>query len=279
MARTETLTTRRLASTVGAEVLGVDRDRLLADEALPGAVAEALERHGVLLFRGLDVDDATQVEFCRRLGEPILWPRNPIPEIFEISLNPENPYAEYLHGTIKWHIDGTIDQKAPAKATVLTAKIVVAEGGETEFASTYAAYDDLSEDEQARFTELRVFHSLEAAMRDIYPDPTPEQREQWAAKGGKEQALVWTHRTGRRSLVLGETADYIVGMDVDEGRALLAELLGRATTSDRIYRHRWAVGDLLMWDNTGVLHRREPYDPGSRRELHRTMLEGDEPIQ
>src|SRR2546429_554354 len=108
---TRTLEIEKLSPTVGAEVLGVDRDRLLHDEELPGAVLDALEANGVLLFRDLNVDDEAQAAFCRRLGEVKLWPENPIPEIFEISLNPDNPQAKNLdpRGTVNWHMDGLMD--------------------------------------------------------------------------------------------------------------------------------------------------------------------------
>jgi alpha-ketoglutarate-dependent taurine dioxygenase len=279
MALTKTLKTQKLTPTVGAEVLDLDRDRLAKDDDLPRALMEALEANGVLLIRELNIDDETQAEFCRKLGEVRLWPGNPIPEIFEISMNPENPYAEYLAGTVKWHIDGTIDQEMPTKATILSAKVVSDEGGETEFASTYAAYDDLYAEEKERYATLLIFHSFAAAMRPVYPNPTAEQRAQWKARGGREQPLVWTHKSGRRSLVLGETADYVVGTDPEDGRALLADLLELATAPDRVYRHKWSVGDMLIWDNTGVLHRVTPFDPSTRRELHRTTLLGDEPIR
>jgi alpha-ketoglutarate-dependent taurine dioxygenase len=90
---------------------------------------------------------------------------------------------------------------------------------------------------------------------------------------------VWTHRDGRKSLVLGASADYIVGMDLDGGRSLLAALLDRATTAEKVYSHTWSVGDTVMWDNRGVLHRAAPYDPDSPREMLRTTVLGDEPIQ
>jgi len=80
-------------------------------------------------------------------------------------------------------------------------------------------------------------------------------------------------------LVLGATASHVVGMDRDEGRALLDDLLFRSTTPERIYRHEWSVGDLVIWDNRGVLHRACRYDPTSPRDMHRTTLSGDEAIQ
>ena len=81
------------------------------------------------------------------------------------------------------------------------------------------------------------------------------------------------------ALVLGASADCVVGMDLDEGRALLAELLERATVPENVYSHMWSVGDTVIWDNRGVLHRAAPYDPTSSRELLRTTVLGDEPIQ
>jgi alpha-ketoglutarate-dependent taurine dioxygenase len=164
-------------------------------------------------------------------------------------------------------------------ATVLSAKQVADRGGETEFASTYGAYDELSADEKQRYGPLRVVHSLEASQRRVTPDPSPELVARWRARPTHEHPLVWTHRSGRKSLVLGASADYVVGMDQDQGRALLAELLDRATTADRVYSHTWSVGDTVIWDNRGVLHRAAPYDPDSPRDMLRTTVLGDEPIQ
>ncbi|MCP3812067.1 TauD/TfdA family dioxygenase, partial [Mycobacteriaceae bacterium Msp059] len=135
------------------------------------------------------------------------------------------------------------------------------------------------EAEKERYGALRVVHSLEASQRRVYPDPTPEQRQRWAARPTHQNPLVWTHRNGRKSLVLGASADYIAGMDLDEGRALLAELLAHATTPDKVYRHKWSIGDTVIWDNQGVLHRAAPYEPNSPRHMLRTTVLGDEPIQ
>jgi alpha-ketoglutarate-dependent taurine dioxygenase len=102
---------------------------------------------------------------------------------------------------------------------------------------------------------------------------------QWREKPDKEHPLVWRHRSERRSLVIGVTADHVVGRDLEEGRALLDHLLARATRPERVYRHEWMVGDLVIWDNTGVMHRVTPYDLSSEREMHRTTMSGDEPIR
>jgi alpha-ketoglutarate-dependent taurine dioxygenase len=274
-----TLTTKKLEATVGAEVLGLERDRLLGDDALPAAVMAALEENGVLVFRELHIDDETQILFSKKLDDVGKEEPAVPPTIYTVSLDPAKSHtAAYTRGTFNWHIDGAQDD-VPTKATTLSAKALSATGGETEFASTYAAYDDLSDDEKERFERLRILHSFEASQRLVHPDPSPEELARWREKPDKEHPLVWRHRSGRRSLVIGVTADHVVGLDRDEGRALLAELLARATAPDRVYRHEWTVGDLVIWDNTGVMHRVEPYDPSSAREMHRTTMSGDEPIQ
>jgi alpha-ketoglutarate-dependent taurine dioxygenase len=273
------IATEKLSPTVGAQVVGVDGDQLLADPALPAWTLEALEAHGALVFRDLHIDDATQVAFSRRLGQVEVFGSGEHPEIFRVTLDPaKNPAAAYLRGTFDWHIDGCTDD-VPIMATLLSAHAVAASGGETEFASTYNAYDHLSEDEKQRYPSLRVVHTIEASQRLVNDDPSPEELAVWRARPAKEHPLVWTHQSGRRSLVLGATADYVVGMELDEGRALLADLLARSTTEDRVYRHEWSLGDMVIWDNRGVLHRACRYDPTSPRDMHRTTLHGNEPIQ
>jgi alpha-ketoglutarate-dependent taurine dioxygenase len=267
----------KLSDALGAEVLDADSDRLLHDDAFPEACLEALDANGVLLFRQINLDDATQVAFSKRLGEVVSVPSHPIPEITVISLDRANPLAEYFRGAFEWHIDGSMDA-IPSKASILTAHVTAGSGGETEFASTYAAHDSLSEEEKARFRSLRVLHTFEATQRRMYPDPTPEQLADWASRPPKEHPLVWEHRSGRSSLVIGATASHIVGMDLEEGRALLGELLDRATAPRRVFRHSWTVGDTVIWDNRGVLHRACPYDSLSPREMHRTTLVGEEAI-
>jgi alpha-ketoglutarate-dependent sulfate ester dioxygenase len=238
----------------------------------------------VLVFPDLNVNPEAQVAFCRRLGgvDHSSDGHHPVAGIYPITLNPsKNSSAAYLRATFDWHIDGCtpVGDECPQKATVLSAIHVAERGGETEFANSYAAYDALSEDEKQRYASLRVVHSLEASQRRVTPDPTPEQLARWRARRTHEHPLVWTHQSGRKSLVLGASADHIVGMDIDEGRLLLAELLRRATVPEKIYSHRWSVGDTVIWDNRGVLHRAAPYDPRSPREMLRTTVLGDEAIQ
>jgi alpha-ketoglutarate-dependent taurine dioxygenase len=278
------LTINKLTASVGAEVSEFDPDALAADDALATAVLDALEDSGVLVFRGMHLAAQAQVEFCRRLGavDHSSDGHHPVAGIYPVTLDKsKNSSAAYLRGTFDWHIDGCTPtgDEYPQKATVLSALQVAESGGETEFASSYGAYDHLDEDEKQRVASLRVVHSLEASQRRVTSDPSPEMLARWRSRPTHEHPLVWTHRSGRRSLVLGASADHVVGMDLDEGRALLAELLDRATQPELVYSHTWSVGDTVIWDNRGVLHRAAPYPEDSPREMLRTTVLGDEPIQ
>ena len=182
----------------------------------------------MLVFPEIHLDDATQVAFSKRLGKVELFNQGEFPEIFIVTLDPErNRSAAYLKGTVEWHIDGCTDD-IPIMATMLTAHAVAETGGETEFASAYEAYETLSDEDKARVAGLRVVHTFEAAQRVANPDPSPEEVDMWRARPSKEHPLVWQHRSGRRSLVLGATTDHVVGMDPAEGRALLDDLLAHA---------------------------------------------------
>jgi alpha-ketoglutarate-dependent taurine dioxygenase len=273
-----TLEIKPAGGTIGA-VIAADPAALF-EESAARTCLEALEAYGVLVFPGLHLDDAAQVAFTRRLGEPVLLPsgHGPHPEIFRVTLDPQqNRSAEYLRSTFFWHIDGTTDD-IPTRGTLLSARSIAEEGGDTEFASTYAAYEALPESERARCLELRVVHSLEASQRLMVPDPSPQQLAQWRGRGAKEHPLVWKHASGRHSLVLGATADHVVGMSAEAGRALLDRLLAWSTQPRFVYRHSWQIGDLVIWDNRGTMHRALPYSATSNRLMHRTTLVGDEAI-
>jgi alpha-ketoglutarate-dependent taurine dioxygenase len=278
-----TLTVRPLSDTVGAQISGVDADRLRSDDELPESLLVALDAHGVLVFHDLDLNPEDQVAFCSKLGDiDYSEGHHPVIGIYRVSLDvTKNSSAEYLHGTFDWHIDGCtpLRGECPQMATLLSAKAVARTGGETEFASTYAAYDDLDDEDQRLVEGLRVVHSLEASQRKRHPSPTEEQLARWRARPVSEHPLVWNHRSGRKSLVLGASADHVVDMDLDEGRALLDRLLDQATRRERTYQHHWAVGETVIWDNRGVLHRALPYASDSPREMLRTTVLGDEPIQ
>jgi alpha-ketoglutarate-dependent taurine dioxygenase len=264
-------------------VVGVDRERLARDEALPDAVLKALEDAGVLVFRDLHLDPETQVAFCRKLGpiETNLTGSHDVEGIFRVTLDrSKTAAADYFVGNFGWHIDGCTpnDDAYPPMVTMLSAR-VVAEGGDTEFASTYAAYEDLTDEEKRSYASLRVLHRFENAVLPFLENPTTEHLARLRSQPTKVHPLVWTHQSGRRSLVIGTHATRVEGMSSEDSRALLGDLLERATTPERVYRHEWKPGDTVLWDNRGLLHHVVAYDTAKPREMWRTTVLGREPIQ
>lgn len=267
------LTATQLSPRIGSEI-GIDRETLLSG-AEAKEIRRLLEARGVLVFRRLDLDDRAQVQFARTLGEVEDRGED---HIFKVSLDTnENAKAIYLKGTFDWHIDGTTDD-VPTLATMLTAKRLAPVGGQTEFANTHAAYEDLPEADKRRFDKLRVVHTLESSQRRVEPNPSPELEALWHTYPSKTHPLVWTHRNGRKSLVAGTTTSHIEGMSKEEGKALLDEIEDWITQPRFVYRHEWSLGDLVLWDNTGVMHRALYYAEDSGRLMHRTTLIGEEPL-
>ena len=190
----------------------------------------------------------------------------------------ENPeYAQFFFGSQLWHMDGTYEERPPF-ATMLTPRILSTEGGDTLFANNYAAYEALAADERAFLDTLTVVHSMQAALFPAKRDCTPEEFAMWCAYPRREHPLVWQHKSGRKSLVLSTSGSHIVGMQAADSHDLLQRLMRHATQPRFVYRHKWRMGDLLMWDNTGTMHRVLPFDEGSGRRLHRCTLNGEEPI-
>ena len=231
------LTINKLTDSVGAEVLGVDSDRLATDDSLGAAVLDALEDNGVLVFPRLGLEPEAQVAFCRRLGEidHSSDGHHPVAGIYPITLDKsKNASAAYLRATFDWHIDGCtpIDDDIPAEGHRAVGH-----------AGRRARRRDrvrelvcrLRRAERRREGALRRrCGSCTRWRRRSAGSPRSRRRRCWRGGGrGRthEHPLVWTHRSGRKSLVLGASADYVVGMDLDEGRALLAELLDRATAA------------------------------------------------
>jgi len=272
-----------LTPRIGARV-ALRREEVL-DAAFADECMDALEQYGVLVFPEIFLSDEEQVAFSESLGDVIPMGAKRADGtqevVFKVSLDPSvSGSAEYLKATIGWHMDGIHDEGPPPKATLLSARRLATTGGQTEFCSTYAAYADLPEAERKRCDSLRVVHSLVASKRYTDPDASPEVLARWSEhRGETEHPLVWQHRSGRKSVILGMAVDHIEGMPDAESRALIERLSAHATRRDNVYRHEWKLGDLILWDNCGVMHRVIPYDPGSGRLMHRTTLHGVEKIE
>lgn len=259
---------------IGSRILN-SKQELLSGE-LAGDVRELIEQRGVLVFPEIHFSDEEQIAFTKTLGT--FLPEIQGFEIFKISLDKKyNQKADYLKGSLYWHIDGTMN-KVPIGAAILTSKVLPTWGGNTEFCNTYAAYEDLPQQRKDRIDKLRVVHSMWNTQLYHCPEPTLAQLEEWMAMGEIELPLVWKHRSGRKSLVLGNTAQYVIGMDPKESAKTLHGLREWATSAPFHYAHVWRVGDAVMWDNTGTMHRAMSYDPDCGRLLHRTKLAGVEPF-
>jgi alpha-ketoglutarate-dependent taurine dioxygenase len=273
MASRETFAAVDLTPRIGSEIRA-DLGTLLSG-AVSAEIRELLEQRGVLAFREIDLSDEEQVLFTKTLGHIVDEGEN---HIYKITMDSgENAQADYLKGAFFWHIDGTMSD-VPNLASLLSGRRLSPSGGDTEFANTYAAYDDLPESEKRAIDGLRVVHMLEVSQRYWHPEPSYAELRAWQRRPPRTLPLVWKHRSGRKSLVLGATASHVEGMDLREGWALLTRLRDWATQPQFVYRHEWRVGDLVIWDNTGTMHRALPYALDSGRLMHRTKLHGEEPF-
>ena len=269
------LQVRDLTPRIGSELI-TDLGTLLSGREA-AHIRAILEQRGVVYFRGLQISDEQQVAIAKTLGSIVA--NEGSDGIYKISLDEKvNQRAKYLKGSLFWHFDGSL-QPFPNLATLLKAVTLSDAGGDTEFCNTYAAYDDLPHGDKEASAELRVVHSAERSQYYVEPEMSYDEVAFWQNSPTKSCPIVWTHRSGRKSLLLGATADYVIGMSVEESRALLARLRDWATQPQYVYRHKWEVGDLIIWDNTGTMHRALPYAVDSGRLMHRTILAGEEPLE
>ncbi|PTU30476.1 TauD/TfdA dioxygenase family protein [Stenotrophobium rhamnosiphilum] len=260
--------TPRIASAIHA-----DKADLLSGKYAT-EIRALLEQRGVLVFPQVNFTDEEQVAFTNTLGT--FAPEHDGEIIYKVTLdNNVNPKADYLKGSWYWHIDGTMNT-VPILASILSAKVLSPTGGDTDFCNTYAAYDDLPDAEKDELEKLRVMHSAWNTLFYYDPEPDPRLLAGMQAIGDQELPLVWKHRSGRKSLVIGATARQVLNMEDKKSAHLLVRLRHWATQAQFSYRHKWTVGDTVIWDNTGTMHRATPYDPNAGRRLHRTKLQGEE---
>jgi alpha-ketoglutarate-dependent taurine dioxygenase len=266
-----------VAPRIGSAV-HTDKETLLSG-AKVAAIRELLESRGVLVFPEIGMTDEEQIAFTHTLGtfaHEAGEGSADTDKVYPITMDERiNPIASYLKGAFYWHLDGTMSDR-PILASIMSAKRLSETGGETEFCNTYAAWDDLDEEEKRTLEPLQVHHAVWRTQLYHTPEPTIEQFRAWQGRGQNTLPLVWRHRSGRQSLVLGNTAMQVVGMDYPESEALLIRLRDWATQPQFVYRHHWKIGDMVLWDNTGTMHRALPYAHDSGRLMHRTKLEGEE---
>lgn len=264
---------KQLNPAIGAEVKAPKADLLSGVHA--AELRELLERRGVLVFPRVDFSPEEQVIFTRTLGNFVA--DTPDNSAYAITMDPSNWSAELLKGSFFWHFDGYMND-VPILASILSCRVPAPTGGDTEFCNTYAAWEALTDEHKRQLEGLRVVHALASAQLAVEAEPSYATFSQWMRVPRSTLPLIWRHRSGRKSLVIGNSAVNILDMDPLEGLELLIWLRDWATQDRFTYSHVWSAGDAVIWDNTGTLHRATPYDPASGRLMLRTKLAGEEPF-
>ena len=279
------LHTRALHPEFGLEILAVDLSMPL-DDALFQAIELAAERSSVLLFRNQSLDDARQLAFSRRFGPleygHLAYGRDgSIEYVGRIGnvdadgrqLPRSHKHVVFSSGNEMWHSDSSF-REVPARFSLSYAYEVTPEGGELEFVSTRAAYERLPPELKKSIEDLVVIHdyvySRSKVGRDVVSDSLA------ASLPPVRQRLVRRNPVvGAKNYYVGSHARSIEGWKDEDARALLDDLVARATAPEHRYQHHWRGGDLLIWDNRCVLHRGRPYDADRyRRRMHQTRVAG-----
>jgi len=267
---------------LGAEVRGVDLRRI--DDRDFAAIHRAWLDHLVLLFRGQTLNDDDLTAFSRRFGELDLAPIQEngrrfvdgYPEIYVVSNVIENGVAigSLGAGEAVWHTDMSyLDD--PPKASMLYALEVPPTGGNTGFTNMYRAYDELPLALKRRIGGLRLKHDGTYNSGGYVREGVTATDDPVASPGTYHPVVCQHPETGRRCLYLGRRRNaYIEGLSLADSEALLDELWQYATREELSWYNTWRVGDLVLWDNRCTMHRRDPFDAGSRRIMHRTQMKG-----
>ena len=276
---------RPLSDVAGAEVLGLDLSAPLSVDS-KAAILAALEAHHLLAFRDQDLTKDAQYAFTLNFGEieghvgrlkngekyPVV---HTVTNIDEKTGKPTQ--TPTTHGNYFWHTDKSY-HAVPSFVTLLHARTLPPAGGDTLFANMLLAYEALDETEKQKLDGMTATHSWEANRRNT--GNTPATEEQKRERPPVSHPVVRTHGDGRKSLYLGAHVSHVDGMEYDAGRAMLENLLERATADRFIYRHEWKPGDRVMWDNRVLLHRADKnYEMATHpRILHRTVVRGVRPV-
>lgn len=268
-----------------ARIEGVDLTHPISGETY-SLLRQALDDHSVLIIPGRPLNDEQQVAFSAHWGkmEPTkgINPAAGTPFARQSNIDiksgdilpADDRRMRYQKGNYLWHADSTF-KRTPSLCSILSARQVPPEGGNTEFVSTRASYERLDNALQLKLDELTVEHDFAYSRSRTGYEFTAEEAKFYPSVW---HPLVQTNpTTGRKSLLIGAHASTIVDKDIEEGRALLQELLGLTTVDSAIYSHHWTDGDVVIWDNRSVLHRATAYDTNRYpRLMQRTTISNPE---
>ena len=264
-----------------AELRGVTLAEVAADDAVYAAVRAAFEEHSVLVFRGQEVTNESQLAFSRRFGPPEVTKVGSLGTgTHFITLTtigpdgkvvpPDHRYAQRNRANQLWHTDSSF-KDVPALTSILSARIVPEHGGETEFVSTRLAFERLNPALRARLEKSFAWHDYDHSRSKIAPGlASPEER---AAFPPVCWRMVWKNpANGRSALYLASHAYAVEGMDAEAGKKLIDELTEAATAPGTSYVHAWKNGDVVMWDNRATMHRGRPWPADEARLMVRTTI-------
>lgn len=265
---------------IGAEVRGVRLSGHLSDDDT-AAIRQALARHKVLFFRGQDhLDDAGQEDFAARLGRTVAHPTVPIRPGTRSILEIESRNGR---AASSWHTDVTFVPAYP-EASILRGVVIPEAGGDTAFANTVTAYQDLPDLLRDFVDRAWAIHSNAYDYATIYDDATEEERKHFESVFASttyetEHPLVRVHpETGERSLVLGHFVKRILGLSSADSARILAILQEHVTKPENVVRWRWNVGDVVIWDNRATQHRAVADFGQQARVVRRVTLDGPVPV-
>ncbi len=272
---------------LAADIVGVDLSQPL-DAATFKAVEAAWHQHLVLRFRDQKLDDPALLAFARRFGELDQAPihavgdanEDPYPEITVMSNITVNGVSigNLGHYEAEWHTDMSYNERCPIGSLLYSLEVPPA-GGDTGFSNMYAAFETLPAELKRAIIGKSCKHDSSrnsaGELRKGYKEVT-DPRE----APGALHPIIRTHPVTRRNaLFLGRRRNaYIVGLPLDESEDLLNRLWAHASKPEFAWYQKWKVGDLVMWDNRCTMHRRDAFDPSSRRLMHRTQIKGDRPF-
>ena len=275
---------RPLTDSFGAEIIGVDIARELDADTM-AEIEAAWFRHSILLFRNVEMTPAQHVAFTRRLGplhtmDPPEFNLPGFPEVLVVSnVVRDNKPLGIKRAGWGWHSDGE-DKAIPNAGSFLYAMKLPPADGDTLYADTYAAFAALPADVRRTIMGRRACFSRARFHQVYYPDQPPLTEEQKRARPDVWHPIARRHpRSGWTALYIGRWAYKIDGLPDREAEELVRYLQEFATRPEFVYRHKWKVGDALLWDNRCAQHCATPFDDTKyERHMQRTTLEGDVPI-
>jgi len=267
---------------LGAEIRNLDL-RNLSDSEFD-SIHDAWLNHLVVLLRAQQLTDEDLIRFSRRLGNLDWAPVQETgrrfveghPEIYVVSNVIENgvPIGSLGAGEAVWHTDMSY-LETPPKASLLYALEVPRAGGNTYFCNMYLAYQHLPASLKRRASGLQVKHDGTYNSGGYVRQGLTAVNDPLTSPGAYHPLVVTHPETGRRALYLGRRRNaYLGGLSLVESEALLDELWSYATRDEIVWHNEWHPGDVVLWDNRCTMHRRDPFDPESRRILHRTQIQG-----